>query len=73
MLWALRSSNAEAAVAALEQGASINLLNDGVVEGAKDGDMGRVSLALRLGGRRVDAPGVDPDDVVIRHDLRGLE
>ncbi len=36
---------------ALEQGASIKLLNDGVVEGAKDGDMGRVSLALRLGGQ----------------------
>ncbi len=32
-----------------------------------------IALALRLGGRRVDAPGVDPDDVVIRHDLRGLE
>ena len=31
-----------------------------------------VALALRLGGKTVDAPGVDPGDVVIRHDLRGL-
>lgn len=30
-------------------------------------------LALRPGGVIVDAPGVDPTDVVGRHDLRGLE
>lgn len=31
-----------------------------------------IALALRLGGVRVSAPGADPTDVVIRHDLRGL-
>lgn len=31
-----------------------------------------IALALRLGGARVSAPGADPTDVVIRHDLRGL-
>jgi RimJ/RimL family protein N-acetyltransferase len=31
-----------------------------------------VALGLRLGGVQVQAPGADPTDVVIRHDLRGL-
>ncbi len=31
-----------------------------------------IALALRLGGQRSAAPGADPTDVVIRHDLRGL-
>ena len=31
-----------------------------------------LALGQRLGGKIVDAPGVDPGDVVIRHDLRGL-
>lgn len=31
-----------------------------------------IALGLRLGGRKVDAPGVDPTDVVIRHDLTRL-
>lgn len=31
-----------------------------------------IALGLRLGGCRVEAPGADPTDVVIRHDLRGL-
>lgn len=36
------------------------------------GNARSIALGLRLGGQRVDAPGVDPTDVVIRHDLRGL-
>jgi RimJ/RimL family protein N-acetyltransferase len=36
------------------------------------GNMRSIALGLRLGGVRVDAPGADPGDVVIRHDLRGL-
>lgn len=31
-----------------------------------------IALGLRLGGVQVQAPGADPTDVVIRHDLRGL-
>jgi RimJ/RimL family protein N-acetyltransferase len=31
-----------------------------------------IALGRRLGGVIVDVPGVDPGDVVIRHDLRGL-
>ena len=34
------------------------------------GNARSIALGLRLGGVIVDAPGVDPDDVVIRHDLR---
>lgn len=36
------------------------------------GNQRSIALGLRLGGMRVDAPGCDPTDVVIRHDLRGL-
>lgn len=36
------------------------------------GNARSIALALRLGGKRVDAPGADATDVVIRHDLRGL-
>ena len=36
------------------------------------GNARSIALGLRLGGRRVDAPGADPTDVVIRHDLREL-
>jgi RimJ/RimL family protein N-acetyltransferase len=36
------------------------------------GNARSIALGLRLGGKIVDAPGVDPGDVVIRHDLRGL-
>ncbi|WP_309664583.1 GNAT family N-acetyltransferase [Tabrizicola sp.] len=36
------------------------------------GNARSIALGLRLGGTIVDAPGVDPGDVVIRHDLRGL-
>lgn len=36
------------------------------------GNARSIALGLRLGGVIVDAPGVDPTDVVIRHDLRGL-
>ncbi len=36
------------------------------------GNARSIALALRLGGTIIDAPGVDPGDVVIRHDLRGL-
>lgn len=36
------------------------------------GNARSVALGLRLGGVSVDAPGADPTDVVIRHDLRGL-
>lgn len=39
------------------------------------GNARSIALGLRLGGKAVidDAyPGIDPDDVVIRHDLRGL-
>lgn len=35
------------------------------------GNARSIALGLRLGGVRVDAPGADPTDVVIRHDLRG--
>ncbi|MFN3971295.1 MAG: GNAT family N-acetyltransferase [Gemmobacter sp.] len=31
-----------------------------------------IALALRLGGTICDRPGIDPGDVVIIHDLRGL-
>ena len=31
-----------------------------------------IALALRLGGAACDRPGLDPGDVVILHDLRGL-
>lgn len=31
-----------------------------------------IALGLRLGGKQINVPGVDPGDVVIRHDLRGL-
>lgn len=31
-----------------------------------------IALGLRLGGRICDRPGIDPGDVVIEHDLRGL-
>jgi len=34
------------------------------------GNARSIALGLRLGGVIVDAPGVDPGDVVIRHDLR---
>jgi RimJ/RimL family protein N-acetyltransferase len=36
------------------------------------GNARSIALGLRLGGQQVDAPGADPTDVVIRHDLRGL-
>ena len=36
------------------------------------GNARSVALGLRLGGVIVPAPGADPTDVVIRHDLRGL-
>lgn len=36
------------------------------------GNARSIALGLRLGGVQVDAPGSDPTDVVIRHDLRGL-
>lgn len=36
------------------------------------GNARSIALGLRLGGKRVNAPGVDPDDVVIRHDLEAL-
>jgi len=35
------------------------------------GNARSIALARRLGGVIVDAPGADPTDVVIRHDLRG--
>jgi RimJ/RimL family protein N-acetyltransferase len=31
-----------------------------------------IALGLRLGGRICDRPGIDPTDVVIEHDLRGV-
>ena len=36
------------------------------------GNARSIALGLRLGGVIVPAPGADPTDVVIRHDLRGL-
>ena len=36
------------------------------------GNARSIALGLRLGGKRVDAPGVDAGDVVIRHDLETL-
>lgn len=36
------------------------------------GNARSIALGLRLGGKIVKAPGDDPTDVVIRHDLRGL-
>lgn len=36
------------------------------------GNARSIALGKRLGGVVVDAPGADPTDVVIRHDLRGL-
>jgi RimJ/RimL family protein N-acetyltransferase len=36
------------------------------------GNARSIALGLRLGGQIVDAPGVDPTDVVIRHDLRRM-
>ncbi|WP_333815211.1 GNAT family N-acetyltransferase [Tabrizicola sp.] len=36
------------------------------------GNQRSIALGLRLGGVMVDAPGDDPTDVVIRHDLRAL-
>jgi len=36
------------------------------------GNARSIALGLRIGGVKVDAPGADPTDVVIRHDLRGL-
>ena len=35
------------------------------------GNARSIALGLRLGGAIVQAPGADPTDVVIRHDLRG--
>ncbi len=35
------------------------------------GNTRSIALGLRLGGVQVEAPGADPTDVVIRHDLRG--
>lgn len=35
------------------------------------GNTRSVALGLRLGGQIVDARGIDPGDVVVRHDLRG--
>ena len=35
------------------------------------GNARSIALGLRLGGTIVPAPGADPTDVVIRHDLRG--
>lgn len=36
------------------------------------GNARSIALGLRLGGRISDRPGIDPDDVVIEHDLRGF-
>ena len=36
------------------------------------GNARSIALGLRLGGKQVDAPGVDASDVVIRHDLETL-
>lgn len=36
------------------------------------GNARSIALGLRLGGARVEAPGSDPTDVVIRHDLEAL-
>lgn len=36
------------------------------------GNTRSIALGLRLGGKQVDAPGADPTDVVIRHDLEAL-
>ena len=45
---------------------------DHLVNYIDPGNQRSIALALRLGGTRVSAPGADPTDVVIRHDLRGL-
>ncbi len=44
---------------------------DHLVNYIDPGNARSLSLALRLGGIATDAPGTDPTDVVIRHDLRG--
>jgi RimJ/RimL family protein N-acetyltransferase len=36
------------------------------------GNRRSIALGQRLGGVMTEAPGSDPTDVVIRHDLRGL-
>ncbi|MDO5606505.1 MAG: GNAT family N-acetyltransferase [Paracoccus sp. (in: a-proteobacteria)] len=46
---------------------------DELVNYIAPGNTRSIALALRLGGQQVDGlPGTAPDDVVIRHDLRGL-
>jgi RimJ/RimL family protein N-acetyltransferase len=45
---------------------------DHLVNYIDPGNARSIALALRLGGRRCDRPGIDPGDVVIEHDLRGL-
>ena len=44
--------------------------NFSVVPRHVPGNARSIALGLRLGGVQIDAPGVDPGDVVIRHDLR---
>jgi RimJ/RimL family protein N-acetyltransferase len=45
---------------------------DHIVNIIDPGNARSIALGLRLGGRICDRPGVDPGDVVIEHDLRGL-
>jgi RimJ/RimL family protein N-acetyltransferase len=46
---------------------------DHLVNYIDPGNARSIALALRLGGKRSDRPGPDEGDVVILHDLRGLE
>jgi RimJ/RimL family protein N-acetyltransferase len=45
---------------------------DHIVNYIHPGNARSIALGLRLGGRVSDRPGIDPDDVVIEHDLRGF-
>lgn len=45
---------------------------DHLVSIIEPGNARSIALGLRLGGRVCDRAGIDPGDVVIEHDLRGL-
>jgi RimJ/RimL family protein N-acetyltransferase len=45
---------------------------DHLVSYIDPGNARSIALGLRLGGRVCDRPGIDPTDVVIEHDLRGI-
>jgi len=60
------------AAQAVMRWAKTELVWDRLVNYIDPGNARSIALALRLGGKRIEAPGSGPTDVVILHDLSGV-